>query len=176
MAIGTPPARFVRLRSRHLTLLFLQGFPRNLCSCENRVRRRSSRSWPRYADRPLVVSPRNTQTARTLDENKSIGTGCHCRSRVDLRGCRKSDRLALSSVWFLRTSPRRTGGIIGHAQLAVAEGAIMLGRQGGPFSSPQAHPVTQYVHITVPDVNRHFEQAKQCGARIVQELPFLTEG
>jgi hypothetical protein len=25
------------------------------------------------------------------------------------------------------------GGVIGHAQLAVAEGAIMLGRQGGPL-------------------------------------------
>ena len=66
-------------------------------------------------------------------------------------------------------------GIIGHAQLAFAEGAIMLGQQGGPFSSPQANAVNQYVHITVPDVDRHFEHAKQCGARIVQEpndMPF----
>lgn len=67
------------------------------------------------------------------------------------------------------------GGVIGHAQLAVAEGAIMLGRQGGPFRSPQANEVTQYVHVTVADVDRHFENAKQCGARVVQaptDMPF----
>src|SRR4029453_5853754 len=56
-------------------------------------------------------------------------------------------------------------GVIGHAQLAVAEGAIMLGRQGGPFRAPAADAITQYVHITVPDVDGHFEHAKRCGAR-----------
>ncbi len=66
-------------------------------------------------------------------------------------------------------------GVIGHAQLTFAEGAIMLGRQGGPFRSPQANEVTQYVHVTVSDVDRHFEHAKQCGARVVQpptDMPF----
>jgi len=57
-------------------------------------------------------------------------------------------------------------GVIGHAQLAVEEGAVMLGRQGGPFSSPQANAVSQYVHIPVVDVDRHFQHAKQCGARM----------
>lgn len=59
-------------------------------------------------------------------------------------------------------------GTIGHAQLAFAEGAIMLGRRGGPFRPPHANEVTQYVHVTVEDVDRHFEHAKQYGARIVQ--------
>jgi uncharacterized glyoxalase superfamily protein PhnB len=66
-------------------------------------------------------------------------------------------------------------GVIGHAQLAVAEGAIMLGRQGGPFRSPQGNEISQYVHVTVADVDRHFEHAKQCGARVVQspaDTPF----
>ena len=66
-------------------------------------------------------------------------------------------------------------GVIGHAQLAVAEGAIMLGRQGGPFRSPEGKEVSQYVHVTVKDVDRHFEHAKQCGARVVQtptDMPF----
>jgi uncharacterized glyoxalase superfamily protein PhnB len=66
-------------------------------------------------------------------------------------------------------------GVIGHAQLAVAEGAIMLGRQGGPFRSPPANEVSSYVHITVADVDQHFEHAKQAGARIVQaptSMPF----
>lgn len=66
-------------------------------------------------------------------------------------------------------------GLIGHAQLSVAEGAIMLGRYGGPFRPPQANEVSQYVHVTVENVDRHFEHAKRCGARIVQpptDMPF----
>ena len=66
-------------------------------------------------------------------------------------------------------------GVIGHAQLAVAEGAIMLGRQGGPYRSPQGNDVSQYVLVHVEDVDRHFEQATECGARIVQgptDMPF----
>ena len=66
-------------------------------------------------------------------------------------------------------------GVIGHAQLAVGEGAIMLGRQGGAFRSPQGNEVSQYVHVTVADVDRHFERATQAGARIVQaptDMPF----
>lgn len=55
------------------------------------------------------------------------------------------------------------GGVIGHAQLAVAEGANMLG-QGGPFRVPQGDEVTVYVHVTVDDVDRHFDRAKQNGA------------
>ena len=34
-------------------------------------------------------------------------------------------------------------GVIGHAQLTVGEGAIMLGRQGGPFHAPQGNEVAQ---------------------------------
>ncbi len=60
------------------------------------------------------------------------------------------------------------GGRISHAQLAVAEGAIMLGRQGGEFRAPRPNEVNQYVLVHVDDVDRHFEQAKQFGARIVQ--------
>ena len=59
-------------------------------------------------------------------------------------------------------------GVITHAQLSVAEGAIMLGHQGGPFHSPREDDVSQYVHVTVEDVDRHFDRAKECGARIVQ--------
>src|SRR5712691_12037164 len=59
-------------------------------------------------------------------------------------------------------------GVIGHAQLSVAEGAVMLGRRNGPFRPPRPNEVTQYVHVTVEDVDRHFEHAKQRGARIVE--------
>jgi uncharacterized glyoxalase superfamily protein PhnB len=66
-------------------------------------------------------------------------------------------------------------GIVGHAQLAVAEGAIMLGRQGGPYRAPQGEFVAAYVHVAVEDVDNHFERARQCGASIVQpptDMPF----
>lgn len=59
-------------------------------------------------------------------------------------------------------------GRIGHAQLSIAEGAIMLGRQGAEFRVPRSDEVNQYVHIHVEDVDRHFEHAKEIGARIVE--------
>lgn len=61
-------------------------------------------------------------------------------------------------------------GTIGHAQLAFADGAIMLGRRGGPFRPPRPGEVIQYVHVTVEGVDRHFDHAKQYGARIVGPL------
>ena len=65
--------------------------------------------------------------------------------------------------------------VVGHAQLAVAEGAIMLGRQGGPYRAPHGPEVAAYVHVTVDDVEKHFEQAKGAGASIVKpptDMPF----
>lgn len=60
-------------------------------------------------------------------------------------------------------------GAISHAQLSVREGAIMLGRRGGPFGSPR-EARNQYVHITVDDIDRHFERAIRLGAKVVQPL------
>lgn len=51
----------------------------------------------------------------------------------------------------------------------------MLGLRGGPFRSPRPGEVTQYVHVNVEDVDRHFERAKGFGARIVSsptDMPF----
>lgn len=59
-------------------------------------------------------------------------------------------------------------GAISHAQLAFAEGAIMLGRRGGPFRPPRPDEVTQLVHVAVEDVDQHFEHAKGHGARILE--------
>jgi uncharacterized glyoxalase superfamily protein PhnB len=66
-------------------------------------------------------------------------------------------------------------GIIGHAQLVIAEGSIMLGRQGGPYRAPQGDEVTAYVHVAVDGVDKHFERAKECGAIVLQpptDMPF----
>src|SRR5262245_21768263 len=57
-------------------------------------------------------------------------------------------------------------GVIGHAQLSVGEGAIMLGRQGGPFRAPHGDEVSAYVHVTVDDVDRHYARAKEHGAQV----------
>jgi len=67
------------------------------------------------------------------------------------------------------------GGSVSHAQLDVAEGAVMLGRQGGEFRPPRPDEVSQYVVVHVEDVEGHFEHARQCGARILKsptDMPF----
>ena len=58
-------------------------------------------------------------------------------------------------------------GKVTHAQLAVAEGAIMMGAGRGGLRPPRPNEVNQYVHVHVDDVDKHFEQAKQFGARIL---------
>jgi uncharacterized glyoxalase superfamily protein PhnB len=66
-------------------------------------------------------------------------------------------------------------GVTNHAQLTVAEGAIMLGRQGGPYRAPHGTEVTTYVLVAVNDVDEHYQHAKQYGAQIVNppaNMPF----
>lgn len=69
----------------------------------------------------------------------------------------------------------RPGDRASHAQLAIAEGAIMLGRQGGEFQPPRPNEVSQYVTVHVEDVDAHFEHARRCGAKILKaptDMPF----
>jgi uncharacterized glyoxalase superfamily protein PhnB len=67
------------------------------------------------------------------------------------------------------------GGGLTHAQLDIAQGAVILGRQGAEFRPPRANEVSQYVHVHVEDVDAHFEHTRQCGARILKspaDMPF----
>jgi uncharacterized glyoxalase superfamily protein PhnB len=67
------------------------------------------------------------------------------------------------------------GGRVSHAQLDIAEGVVMLGRQGGEFRLPRPNEVSQYVTVHVDNVDEHFEHARQCGARILKspaDMPF----
>jgi uncharacterized glyoxalase superfamily protein PhnB len=67
------------------------------------------------------------------------------------------------------------GTFVTHVQLAIAEGAVMLGRQGGEFRAPRPNEVSQYVTVHVANVNAHFEQARGRGARILKpptDMPF----
>jgi len=79
---------------------------------------------------------------------------------------------------FRFTERLRVGGRDGrvmHAQLSVGEGAVMLGAPGAEFRPPRSNEVSQYVHIHVEDVDRHFEHAKRSGARIIHppaNMPF----
>ena len=66
-------------------------------------------------------------------------------------------------------------GTVSHAQLAVAEGAIMLGRRGGPFHPPRPGETSQYVVIHVADVDGHYERAMLFGAKVLAppaDMPF----
>src|SRR6185436_5795599 len=66
-------------------------------------------------------------------------------------------------------------GSVSHAQLAIAEGAVMLGRQGGEFRLPRPDEVSQFVTVHVDDVDEHFERARERGARILKspsDMPF----
>ena len=66
-------------------------------------------------------------------------------------------------------------GVVFHAQLVVGDGAIMMGRQGAEYRPPRPGEVQQYVHVTVDDVDAHYDRAKGSGARIVEaphDTPF----
>jgi len=66
-------------------------------------------------------------------------------------------------------------GVVGHAQLSVGDGAIMVGRSRGPLSPVQSRDIRQYVLVEVTDVDEHCERAKRHGATILQsptDMPF----
>jgi len=73
----------------------------------------------------------------------------------------------------LRAGP--PGGPVFHAQLAIAEGAVMLGRQGDEFRAPRPGEVSQFVVVHVEDVDAHFARAQRLEARILKppaDMPF----
>jgi uncharacterized glyoxalase superfamily protein PhnB len=66
-------------------------------------------------------------------------------------------------------------GVVFHAQLVVGDGAVMIGRQGGPYRAPRRGEVNQYVHVTVENVDGHFADAQRFGAQIIEppaDTPF----
>jgi len=67
-------------------------------------------------------------------------------------------------------------GHVSHAQLTFAEGAFMLGRQGGEFRSPRPDEVSQYVLVRVEKVDEHFERVRESSAKIVRPLSDMPFG
>ena len=66
----------------------------------------------------------------------------------------------------LRTAPGADGKI-GHAQLAFGEGGILMGGLREGFRRPQPGEVSQSISVHVEDVDKHFQRAKEFGARII---------
>ena len=61
-------------------------------------------------------------------------------------------------------------GSIGHAEMELADGVIMLGCPGASYRNPKSlGGVTTNIYVYVDDVDKHFERAKGAGARILQE-------
>jgi len=78
----------------------------------------------------------------------------------------------LTEAFGFRERLRMPGpdGIIGHAEMELADGVIMLGRPGPDYRNPKRlGGVTQNVYVYVDDVDKHFERARRAGAAILAE-------
>jgi uncharacterized glyoxalase superfamily protein PhnB len=81
-------------------------------------------------------------------------------------------------------------GRVTHAQLELDGAVVMIGWPGPDYRSPAHHAqeceqarrwlsspwVVDGVHVSVDDVDRHFERAKAAGASILRELEDLPFG
>ena len=65
--------------------------------------------------------------------------------------------------------PGPDGDVI-HAELEIADGLIMLGCPASDYRNPKnlGH-LTQGLYVYVDDLDKHFQQAKEAGADIVNE-------
>ena len=64
----------------------------------------------------------------------------------------------------------RPDGKVGHAEVELADGVIMMGNPGPDYKNPKrlGH-VTQSVYVYVDDVDQHYERAKLEGMTIIAE-------
>jgi uncharacterized glyoxalase superfamily protein PhnB len=69
-------------------------------------------------------------------------------------------------TWVRHTAP---DGVIGRTQMAVMDSVITLGLPSVHGESPR-HGVSAMLYVYVDDVDEHFRQATQGGARVVLEL------
>jgi uncharacterized glyoxalase superfamily protein PhnB len=78
----------------------------------------------------------------------------------------------LSRAFGLRERMRMEGpdGGIGHAEMELADGVVMMGRPGADYRNPRRlGQVTQSLYVYVDDVDKHFRNAREAGARILEE-------
>jgi PhnB protein len=78
----------------------------------------------------------------------------------------------LAATFGFRERLRFAGpeGDITHAEMELGNGVVMMGDPGADYQSPKrlGH-ATQYLHVYVDDVDKHFERAKEAGATILSQ-------
>ena len=61
-------------------------------------------------------------------------------------------------------------GKVDHAEVRMGDGVVMMGMPGPDYQNPNRHGhVSQMVYVYVDDVDKHYEQAKGAGAKIISE-------
>ena len=61
-------------------------------------------------------------------------------------------------------------GKVVHAEMALADGVIMMGNPGPDYRNPKRlGQTTQNIYVYVDDVEAHFRRAKAAGAKILEE-------
>jgi len=80
------------------------------------------------------------------------------------------DWLARAFGFHERVRMPGADGRIMHAEMELADGVIMMGCPGPDYKNPKRlGQATQNLYVYVDDVDKHFEQAKEAGAKILQE-------
>jgi uncharacterized glyoxalase superfamily protein PhnB len=78
----------------------------------------------------------------------------------------------LSRAFGFREHTRMSGpdGSVAHGAVQLGDAVIMMGHPGPDYTNPKrlGH-VTQSLYVVVDDVDKHYEQAKQVGAKIIEE-------
>ncbi|HXU35824.1 MAG TPA: VOC family protein [Blastocatellia bacterium] len=78
----------------------------------------------------------------------------------------------LSRAFGFHEQNRMSGpdGSVAHAGMTLGDAVIMMGDPGPDYQNPKrlGH-VTQSLYVIVDDVDKHYEQAKQAGAKIIEE-------
>ena len=73
---------------------------------------------------------------------------------------------------FRESGTRMSGpdGKVNHAAMELDDSIIMMGCPGPDYKNPKRlGDVTQSLYVRVNDVDKHFEQARKAGAKILQE-------
>ena len=61
-------------------------------------------------------------------------------------------------------------GAIMHAELECADAVVMVGRPSSEYRNPKRlGQVTQSLYVFVDDVDKHFQHAREAGAKILEE-------
>jgi PhnB protein len=78
----------------------------------------------------------------------------------------------LAKAFGFTEDMRMTGpdGKVNHAEMRLEDGVVMMGRPGDDYQNPSRHGhVNATIYVYVDDVDKHFEQAKGAGAKIIFE-------